>query len=131
MASAQMNKLDPLTQSRLSNAFGRSRVIVRATNSTTTSTLVSIVVGAGGTVRRTLSIVNALAVDLPNAALLAVAANPLVARISLDRPIVGADWSAPAATIGATAVRQALRLRRQRASASPSSIRASRRGTTT
>jgi serine protease AprX len=107
LASAQMNKLDLLTQSRISNLFGRSRVIVRATNGTTPSTLVSIVVGAGGTIRGTLSIVNALTVDLPNASLLAVAASPLVARVSLDRPIIGATERA-GATVGATSVRQAV-----------------------
>ena len=105
-ASAQATKLDTLTESRTSNPFGRSRVIVRAIDGTAPSTLVSIVVGAGGTVRRTLSIVNALAVELPNASLLTVAASPLVARISLDRPIVGAA-ERTGATIGATAVRQA------------------------
>ena len=106
MASAQLDKLDPLTQSRTSNALGQSRVIVRATDGTSPSTLVSIVVGAGGTIHRTLSIVNALSVDLPNASLLTVAASPLVARISLDRPIVGAT-ERTGATVGATAVRQA------------------------
>jgi serine protease AprX len=106
VAFAQLDKLDPLTQSRLSNPFGQSRVILRAVDGTSPSSLVSTVVGAGGTVRTTLSIVNALAVDLPNSSLLSVAANPLVARLSLDRPIAGSS-ERTGATVGATAVRQA------------------------
>lgn len=104
LSTDALNKLDPLAQRQLSDVFGRSRVIVRAIDGTLPALLVPILEAAGGTIYRTLSLVNALAADLPNAALLNVAADPLVARISLDRPIVGA-MERTASTIGATAVR--------------------------
>jgi serine protease AprX len=102
-----LNKLDPLAQQQLPNLFGRSRVIVRAIDGTSPALLIPIVEAAGGTILKTLSIVNAQVVDLPNAALLTVADSPLVARISLDRHIVGA-MERTASSIGATAVRHAL-----------------------
>ena len=102
-----LNKLDPLAKQQLSNVFGRSRVIVRAIDGTLPALLVPILQAAGGTIYLTLSVVNAQAVELPNAALLTVAASPLVARISLDRPIVGA-MERTGSTVGAAAVRHAL-----------------------
>src|SRR5688500_7077483 len=102
-----INKLDPLAQRQLANLFGRSRVIVRAVDGTAPSLLLPVLQSVGGTVYRTLGVVNAQAVELPNAALLTVAANPLVARISLDRRIVGA-MERTSATTGAAAVRRAL-----------------------
>jgi serine protease AprX len=107
LTSSVLNKLDPLTQRQLTNVFGRSRVIVRATDGTAPSLLLPILQSVGGIVYKTLTVVNAHAVELPNAALLTVAANPLVARVSLDRRIFGA-MERTSSTIGATALRQTL-----------------------
>lgn len=107
LTSNPVDKLDPLTKRQLTNVFGRSRVIVRAAEGTAPSLLVPLLETAGGTVYKTLSIVNAQAVELPNAALLTVAASSLVARISLDRRIAGA-MERTGATTGAAAIREAL-----------------------
>ena len=98
-------KLDPLTQQQLGNVTGSSRVIVRAADGVSVASLVPIIEAAGGTVYRTLDGINAQAIDLPNTALISVAANPLVARISLDRLTVGA-MERTGATVGTTAVRR-------------------------
>lgn len=105
LTSSALNKLDPLTQRRLTSVFGRSRVIVRAADGVAPSLLVPILQSVGGVVYRTLAVVNAHAVELPNAALLTVAASPLVARISLDRHIYGA-MERTSSTIGATTLRE-------------------------
>src|SRR5207244_12792656 len=59
---------------------------------------------AGGTAGRALPLLHARVADVPNAALLALAGNALVARVSVDRLIAGA-MERTGATIGATAVR--------------------------
>lgn len=100
-------KLDPLTQQRLVDITGWSRVIVRAADGVSPALLVPIIETAGGTVYRTLDVINAQAVDLPNVAVLSVAASALVARISLDRLTVGA-MERTGATVRATAVRREL-----------------------
>ena len=105
LTSTALDKLDPLTQRQLMNVFGRSRVIVRAADSADPSLLLPLLQSVGGVVYRTLAVVNAQAVELPNAALLTVAASPLVARISLDRGIFGA-MERTSSTIGATTLRQ-------------------------
>lgn len=100
-------KLDPLTQRRLLDLTGSSRVIVRASDSALATSLVPLIEEAGGTVRRTLTLINAQVTDLPNAVLVDVAASPLVARISLDRLTAGA-MERTGATVRATAVREEL-----------------------
>ena len=105
LTSSVVNKLDPLTQRQLTNIFGRSRVIVRAVDGATPTLLLPLLQSVGGIVYRTLAVVNAQAVELPNAVLLTVAANPLVARISLDRRVFGA-MERTGSTIGATMLRQ-------------------------
>ena len=56
-----------------------------------------------------LSIINARVAEVPNTALAALANSPVVARISLDRPVRG-SLERTGATVGATAVRQNLGL---------------------
>lgn len=101
------SKLDPLATQRLLDLSGSSQVIVRAVDDVSPASLVSIVQGVGGTILRTLPLINAQVVELPNAALVVTASSPLVARISLDRLIVGA-MERTGATVRATAVHEQL-----------------------
>jgi serine protease AprX len=100
-------KLDPLTQARLLNVTGSSRVIVRGVDGVSLVSLETVIRSVGGTVRQSFSFINAHVVDLPNASLDDLAASPLVARISLDRLMAGA-MERTGATVRATAVRQEL-----------------------
>jgi serine protease AprX len=101
-------KLDPLLQSRVS-LFGRSRVIARTNGVSTVAQIVGLLPLVGGHVLRTLSIVDGVAIDLPNLSLPLLAGNPLVGHISMDRVVAGA-MERTGATVGATAVRQELGL---------------------
>src|SRR5262245_62112161 len=109
-ASAQLGlptavaTLDPLLQSRALQS-GRSRVIISASDGPSLALLIPIVQLAGGVVGRSLSIVNAVAADLPNAALPLLAGNPLVVHIAMDRVAAGA-LERTGASVGSTAVRQ-------------------------
>jgi len=105
--SASIAKIDRLVQRRLPHATGWSRVIVRAVDRHSRGALGPIVALAGGKVRRTLSLIDAEVIDLPNAALTKLASSPLVARVALDRFVTGA-MERTGATVGATAVRQEL-----------------------
>ena len=98
-------KLDPLLQRRVSLLTGHSRVIVRATSAASLASIVPVVQQAGGTVGRSLGIIDGVAADVPNVALALLAANPLVARLSLDRVIAGA-MERTGATTGAAAARE-------------------------
>ena len=69
--------------------------------------LTPLVQWSGGQLKRTLPLVNGVAVDLPNAALSALAASPLVSHIAIDRLVVG-SMERTGATVGATTVRQEL-----------------------
>ena len=100
-------KVDPPAARRMSDIAGRSRVIVQTDDATSLQSVNSMVLQRGGRSRRALPLINARVVDLPNAAIAALAANPLVKRVWLDRPIAAAT-ERTGATIGATAVRQAL-----------------------
>jgi serine protease AprX len=100
-------KIDRLTQRRIQHVAGWSRVIVQAVDRHSRASLGPIIAQAGGRVRRTLSLIDAEVIDLPNASLTEVASSPLIARIALDRFVVGA-MERTGATVGATAVRQEL-----------------------
>ena len=102
---ASIAKIDSLAQRRVPLVAGWSRVIVQAVDRQSRASLRPIIAQAGGRFRRTLSLINAEVIDLPNAALTKLAGHPLVGRIALDRPVVGA-MERTGATIGATAVRQ-------------------------
>jgi serine protease AprX len=107
-ASAEgAKKLGPLAKQRSALLAGSSRVIVHAVDASSASSVASAVHLAGGLVRRSLPLINGFVVDLPNAALVNVADNSAIARVSLDRKVVG-TMERTGATIGATALRQEL-----------------------
>jgi serine protease AprX len=107
LLSSPLSKLDPLTQARVSDLLGRSRVIVRVADAATPAIIAPLVARLGGLIVRTLPGINAQVVDLPNLAILTLAADPFVARVSLDRLAAG-SMERTAATVGAAAVRQDL-----------------------
>jgi serine protease AprX len=100
-------KIGPLAKQRSALVTGTSRVIIRAVDEASASSVASVVHMAGGHVRRSLPIIDGFVVDLPNAALLNAAENSAVARVSLDRKVVG-TMERTGATIGAAALRQEL-----------------------
>jgi serine protease AprX len=105
--SALLRKLDPVGSARAMLSSGRSRVIISAPDATSLSFLAPVVQWSGGQLKRSLPLVNGVAVDLPNASLAALAASPLVSHIAIDRLVVG-SMERTGATVGATAVRQEL-----------------------
>jgi serine protease AprX len=84
--------------------LGRSRVIVSLNEDSSSSVLSLPVALLGGSVLKTLPLVNAQVIDLPNAALALLAQHSSVKRISMDRRIVGA-MERTGATTGAAALR--------------------------
>lgn len=100
-------KLDPLAAKRATLLTGRSRVIVRASDTASDGDVVLAIRAAGGTITRSLPILHAWAADMPNTALTVLADNPLVARVSLDRILAGA-MERTGVTIGASTVRSEL-----------------------
>ena len=106
-APAGLGKLGPLASRHSREVVGRSRVIVRAVDGISPEALLPSLQAAGGIVHKKLSVINAQVVELPNSVLLALANNPLISNISLDRPVFGA-MERSSATIGATAIRQVL-----------------------
>ncbi|HZA34091.1 MAG TPA: hypothetical protein VE505_04145, partial [Vicinamibacterales bacterium] len=89
-------------------ATGWSRVIVEASDPAGAG-LLNAITGAGGRAGRNLSIINARVAEAPNSALAALANSPVVARVSLDRPVFP-SLERTGATVGANAVRQNLGL---------------------
>jgi serine protease AprX len=98
-------KLDAPLQKRASHLTGRTRVIVRARQDASGSSIDASIRAVGGSAGRSLSLINSRVVELPNAALAALARNPMIERVSIDREVVGA-MERTSGTIGATAVRQ-------------------------
>ncbi len=98
-------KMDSLTQARMLDASGSSRVIVRAADGTSATSLLSAVTDLGGTVLGALPLVNATLVELPNRSLVTLALHPAVERISYDRLLLGA-MERTGATVRATEVRE-------------------------
>ena len=84
-----------------------ARVIAQMAPGHTPSELHPVVAALGGTISRTLDIINASVVDLPARALPALADHPLVAHVSVDRPVAG-TMERTSATIGATAIHDRL-----------------------
>src|SRR5262249_49182059 len=85
-----IDKLEPALQLRVGSLASQSRVIVRASDPAAVGTVVSLIVQLGGVLGRALPIIGAQTAVLPNAALPALASNPLVGHISLDRVAAGA-----------------------------------------
>ena len=103
-----LSKLDPVLQQRWKDGSGTSRVIIRLAGGVAAPpAIISEIADSGGALRRPLAIVHGQVADVPHAALPRVAANPAVARISLDRMVSGSLELASAA-VGATAVREGL-----------------------
>jgi len=100
-------KVDPLLLEQLENLTGQSYVIVRAQNAGVVGFVSTLVNVLGGTLGRPLPILTARAARLPNAAVLLLAATPLVQRIALDRLMFGST-ERTSATVGADVVRQQL-----------------------
>ena len=100
-------KLDSALQSRALLLTGRTTVIIRASEQDAAGSVVSLARRLGGSVGRALPIIGGQVVTLPNAALTALSASPLVAHVSADRVIVG-SLERTGATIGATAAREEL-----------------------
>jgi serine protease AprX len=99
-------KLDALLRLRVAYG-GRSRAIVRTPVDAAAHAVTRQSTLLGGRVLRQLPGLHAFVVDLPNSALTALAANPLVERISHDRPVAAA-MDRTSATVGARVVREQL-----------------------
>lgn len=100
------SRLDPVLQGRVLQP-GRSRVVLRTPTPAGGGQIALQVSSLGGRVVRHLPGINAVALDIPNAALIGLAASPLVVRISADRPIAAA-MDRTSAAVGARAVRDRL-----------------------
>ncbi len=98
-------KMGPLAARRAGLAFGSSRVIISAADTTQLPDVADAIDRAGGTRGRALPIIDAYVADMPNAALFGLSHNPHISHIALDRVIVG-TLERTGAAIGATAVRQ-------------------------
>jgi serine protease AprX len=105
-ATSWLDKLDPLVRRQVGSA-GRSRLVVRAVSGDAVASVLRSLPLLGGRLVRSLSIIDAAAIDLPNSAVPIVAANPLVARVSADRVVAGA-MDRTGAAVGAAAVRRQL-----------------------
>jgi serine protease AprX len=103
--SGELDKLDPVIRQEVQELTRRSRVIVRARDAASLDAVAALIVLAGGTLGRELPLIEAHAADVPNAAILTLAASALVQRIASDRPTFSFD-ERTAATIGADVVRQ-------------------------
>src|SRR5258706_8918087 len=100
-----LGKLDPVLKAHLRDTSGRSRVIVRARSDVPIAAVTVLVSQLGGTTGRDLPIIHGEVADVPNVSMLALAANPRVEHIALDRRTRGTlERTGP--TIGSTAVRQ-------------------------
>src|SRR5262245_17005375 len=101
------SKMEKLVRKRAALASGRSRVIVTSAADRSLPLVASAVESVGGALKRRLKLVDGYVADLPNPAIAAVAANSAVGGIALDRTVT-ATMERTGATVGATAVRQAL-----------------------
>ena len=106
-ASAQSPKLGPLADRASRSSSGFSPVVIQATDEDALAQIESAVKEHGGSAGRPLRILNARTAVLPNAAIRALADNPAVAHMWLDRPTQMA-LERTGATVGAAAVRQDL-----------------------
>ena len=101
-----LSKLDPVLQQRvLTDRKGSSPVIIRFVDGKSLQTAVQVIEESEGAARRRLPIIEGHVAVIPNRTLLRLAARNAVERISLDRPVMGAN-ELTGATVGATAARQ-------------------------
>src|SRR5689334_15028655 len=99
------SKVDPVLLQRASLVTGQSRVIIRVVNATSLPGLNWAITLLGGTLGRSLPVINATVATIPNALITALATYPPVAHISIDRGVAGA-MERTGATVGAPAARQ-------------------------
>jgi serine protease AprX len=101
-----LSKLDPVLQQRvLADRKGSSPVIITFADGQSLETAVQLIEEAEGAARRRLPIIEGHVAVIPNRTLLRLAARKAVERISLDRPVMGAN-ELTGATVGSTAARQ-------------------------
>jgi serine protease AprX len=105
-AQSLNSKLDSILQQR-APIVGRSRVVLRTGNASSLAAVLPNLPFLGARVVNRLPIIDAVVLDVPNSSLPILGSNPHVRRISIDRPVFGAN-ERTGATIGATAVRQEL-----------------------
>jgi serine protease AprX len=101
-------KLDPLLN-RISSASGKSPIIVRAVDGANPAAVRRLLRRLGGKPGRALPLIKGHAAELPNSVLAALADSPFIARVSLDRVVVGA-MERTSAAVGASSVRDELGL---------------------
>lgn len=99
------SKLDAVLKSRAHQHTGRSRVIVRPTAGVPVQAIGPIIHNVGGSLGRRLPTSAGHVAVVPNSALRALAGNPFVSRVSLDREVVGV-MERTAAAVGAVSARQ-------------------------
>lgn len=106
-ASAAAQKIGPLAQQHALLA-GRSRVVVQTPSAGAQLAFAAAAPTTyGANVLRSLPLIHAVVLDLPDGAITALASDPNVQHVAYDRMIVGSmERTGP--TIGATAVRQEL-----------------------
>ena len=102
-----LSKFDQALQQRAASASGHTRIIIRLAPAASRAAATRLLEQLGGTAGRALPIINGQAASLPNAALAALAASPLVEHVSLDRVVAGSVERTGAAT-GAAPVRESL-----------------------
>src|ERR1044072_8311290 len=71
-------KLGPVVQRRLPLVLDRSRIVITGRSDAPIGNLVALVQLNGGSVRRTLPIINAVVADVPNPSIGAIAADAIV-----------------------------------------------------
>jgi serine protease AprX len=104
-AFADASKLDAILRSRASQLTGHSRVIIRPAPGVSLQRIASLVELGGGRFGRRLHGIGSQVAVVPNAVLRLLATSPFVARVSLDREVVGV-MERTGATVGAAAARE-------------------------
>jgi serine protease AprX len=99
------SRLDPILRQRARQVAGTSRVIVQFRGATD----VRAITGQGGRAGKRLSLLKAHVAEVSNARLAALASDPRVARVSIDRPAF-ATLERSGAAVGAAMARQDLGL---------------------
>ena len=98
-------KMGRLLHQRVALDTGWSDIIVEGTDAGAMQEIAPVIQRFGGVRGRSLSIINGMAVRLPNQAIAALASHPRVKYLSPDRVVLGA-MERTGANVGATAARQ-------------------------
>src|ERR1700752_4167071 len=102
-----LKKLDPVLKEKARHREGYSRVIIHTDPAHSRKDILQLIRAVGGVVGRRLPAMAAQVAFVPTDALAALAASPIVARVSDDRLVLG-SMERTAATIGALPVRLSL-----------------------